>query len=75
MLIFAGLLMLMAHYIGLAHTTSFLPVALFLFLGGLGNNISETSISSFVLKKVKGKKGKEFSLYTATNFLGVAGDS
>ncbi|MFH1586549.1 MAG: MFS transporter [Candidatus Diapherotrites archaeon] len=71
-LIFFGLLMLMVHYIGLALTNSFFLMAIILFIGGLGNNISETSISSFVLKKVKGEKGKEFSIYTSANFLGVA---
>ncbi|MFH1256319.1 MAG: MFS transporter [Candidatus Diapherotrites archaeon] len=70
-LLFLGLLLLLLHYLGLAFTSSFTLLCVLLFIGGMGSNISDTSISSFVLKKVEQKKGREFSVYTSANFLGA----
>ena len=71
-MILLGLLLVVAYLVGLSLSQTFIGVIIFMFMGGLGNRIFSLSTDSYILKKVKERKGFNFGLYDAFKSLAAA---
>ena len=71
-LIFVGILFAAGYLLGLSFATSFILIAFFMFIGGIGDRIFSLSTDSYILKKVNFRKGFRFALYDAIKCFSAA---
>ncbi len=70
-LIISGFVILFGFYFSLSLTKNFFIYLLLFFIGGLGVNITETSLNSLILKIKTDKLGKKIGIFSSFAYFGI----